>query len=171
MTTSLRRLRDLCLVALLLITAEVGQPATAQVPLLPSASLRVLPQTHGQVWPADFNRDGITDLASGADDIVNEGEEFVQISLGNGDGTFRAPIVSTTIGMVRAVGDLNRDGFADVVAAHPEGFDRAGGQRRRNVAGAAPGDGGSRVRRLRPGDRSERRRVPGSDPGGLHRSS
>lgn len=127
MTTALRRLRYSCLVALVLITAEVGPPATAQAPLLPSGTLRVLPQTHGHVWPADFNRDGITDLASGADDIVNEGEEFVQIALGNGDGTFRAPIVSTSIGMVRAVGDLNRDGFADVVAAHPEGLVVLGG--------------------------------------------
>src|SRR5687767_4085426 len=105
MTTALRRLRYSWLVAALLITAEVGPPPTAQAPLLPFAGLRVLPQTHGQVWPADFNRDGITDLASGADDIVSEGEEFVQIALGHGDGTFRAPIVSTTIGMVRAVGE------------------------------------------------------------------
>jgi hypothetical protein len=127
MTTALRRLRYSWLVAALLITAEVGPPPTAQAPLLPFAGLRVLPQTHGQVWPADFNRDGITDLASGADDIVSEGEEFVQIALGHGDGTFRAPIVSTTIGMVRAVGDLNRDGFADVVAAHPEGLIVLGG--------------------------------------------
>jgi hypothetical protein len=50
MTTAMRRLRHLWLVVVLLIAAEVGPPATAQAPLLPSAALLVLPQTHGQLW-------------------------------------------------------------------------------------------------------------------------
>jgi hypothetical protein len=41
----------------------------AQAPLLPHATLRAVPDTYGEVWPADFNEDGVTDLASGADDF------------------------------------------------------------------------------------------------------
>jgi hypothetical protein len=112
------------LVGVMLTAAAAGPPIAAQSSLLPHATLRVVPQTHGQVWPGDFNRDGITDLASGADDITEPttGGEFVQIALGNGDGTFRAPIVSATPGMVRGVADLNRDGRADVVAMGHDGL-------------------------------------------------
>ena len=39
---------------------QFGSPAVAQAPLLPYATLRAVPDTHGQVWPADFNEDGIT---------------------------------------------------------------------------------------------------------------
>ena len=75
-TIRLRRFAAVWLIALLSITAEVGPPATAQAPLLPYATLRTVPQLHGEVWPADFNEDGITDLASGADDFSDpDGEE------------------------------------------------------------------------------------------------
>jgi regulation of enolase protein 1 (concanavalin A-like superfamily) len=118
-----RRFAYVWLIALLSITVEVGPPAVAQAPLLPYATLRVVPDTHGQVWPADFNEDGITDLASGADDFIDlDSEEPIRIALGNGDGTFRPPVISQTIGGVRAVADLNRDGFIDVVALTPDGL-------------------------------------------------
>src|SRR5688572_16437795 len=122
-TIRLRRFASVWLIALLSITAEIGPPAAAQAPLLPYATLRTVPQLHGEVWPADFNEDGITDLASGADDFSDPGiEDPIRISLGNGDGTFRAPVMSPTIGGVRTVGDLNRDGFVDVVALTPDGL-------------------------------------------------
>jgi hypothetical protein len=71
----------------------------------------------------DFNGDGKLDLASvtntctGPNDFVcNHG--FVNILLGNGDGTFHAPVnypfVGAETGSV-AVGDLNRDGKLDLV--------------------------------------------------------
>lgn len=122
--TVLRLAACISLMGLLSITVEVGPPAAAQAPLLPYATLRVVAQTNGQVWPGDFNRDGIADLASGADDpsAPGPGGEHVQIALGNGDGTFKPPIVSGTSGMVRAVADINRDGFLDVVAASANGL-------------------------------------------------
>jgi hypothetical protein len=112
------------LFGLLLITFEVGPPVVAQSPVLPYATLRTLPQTSGEVWPGDFNEDGITDLASGADDMMDpiNSEAPIRVAVGNGDGTFQAPIVSATVGWVRAVADLNRDGFVDVIAATPEGL-------------------------------------------------
>jgi len=68
----------------------------------------VTPGLPGQVWPGDFNRDGITDLAGG--------ETQVLVALGNGDGTFKTPLPVNGAEMVRAVADMNRDGFADIVA-------------------------------------------------------
>ncbi len=120
MTTSARRVAFLSLIGLLSTAVVVDSPVAAQAHLLPAATLRVVPQTHGEVWPGDFNRDGITDLVSGSDALLDplEEEAFVQIALGNGDGTFRAPIVSGTAGWVRAVADMNGDGAIDVLAEH-----------------------------------------------------
>jgi hypothetical protein len=122
-STASRRFACVWLIGLLSITVEVGTPVAAQSTLLPYATLRVVPSTHGEVWPGDFNEDGITDLVSGAGDFTDlDSEEPIRIALGNGDGTFKAPIVSATIGGVRAAADLNRDGFIDVVALTPDGL-------------------------------------------------
>ena len=169
MHTRSRRVTHVWLVSVLLITVEVGPPVAAQAPILPYATLRVVPQTTGEVWPGDFNKDGITDLASGGD----EGDafptnEFVQIALGNGDGTFRAPIVSATGGMVRAVGDMNRDGALDVVAVggRPDGVAR---QRQRDIAAIPHRDGPVAIPGHRTGGRLQRRRPPRHRRTAVHR--
>src|SRR6185436_13888259 len=77
----------------------------AQTANAPAVSRRTVDLTAG-VWPGDFNGDGITDLAGGR-----------RVMLGNGDGTFRSPIDIGYPGNVLAVGDFNRDGKLDVVAA------------------------------------------------------
>jgi hypothetical protein len=77
---------------------------------------------NGIVWPVDLNRDGITDLVSTA---LPSG--MLQVSIGNGDGTFRAPVESSFRGAALGVGDFNGDGRPDVMAyrPNPQGFDFA----------------------------------------------
>jgi len=58
----------------------------------------------------DFNRDGIADFALGT-----EGNGFVGIALGNGNGTFQSPVHYTLNSATSvAIGDFNADGFEDV---------------------------------------------------------
>jgi hypothetical protein len=66
---------------------------------------------------ADFNNDGKADLAVAADGTLKQG---VNVMLGNGDGTFAAPI-NTSISSYGSnphrlqSADVNRDGVADLV--------------------------------------------------------
>ena len=65
----------------------------------------------------DFNGDGKVDLVV-SNDAVNPGMATVSILLGNGDGTFRAPVSYLTGSGAAyvAVGDFNGDGKLDVAA-------------------------------------------------------
>jgi hypothetical protein len=71
------------------------------------------------VVTADFNHDGVTDLAVGA----FEGSSGVQVFLGKGDGTFRTPVAyaSGSGANALATADLNRDGNPDIVIANVTG--------------------------------------------------
>jgi hypothetical protein len=65
---------------------------------------------------ADFNRDGKLDFAVGTD-------QGIFFFAGNGDGTFKSPILTPTFLSVvyLSVGDFNGDGKPDLVFAGPAG--------------------------------------------------
>jgi hypothetical protein len=67
-----------------------------------------------QINRGDFNRDGIPDLIMGNNS--GSGGSAISVYLGNGDGTFRAPLDSGagTAAWDIAVGDFNGDGLLDV---------------------------------------------------------
>ncbi len=71
---------------------------------------------------ADLNADGALDLAV-ADENLTGSPNDLAILLGNGDGTFPAPLLSHTTGTATDVTafDLNQDGRLDLVLAGGEG--------------------------------------------------
>jgi uncharacterized protein (TIGR03437 family) len=67
---------------------------------------------------ADFNEDGILDLAIACEDATTIG-----IAIGNGDGTFRPVVIYGGVNTPRwiATGDFNGDGHTDLAVANLEG--------------------------------------------------
>lgn len=78
-------------------------------------------QTPGNVYNADLNNDGITDVIQD----TGEGTAGFTVSLGNGDGTFKAPqgyyepskVGGGTAPLV--IADFNNDGKVDIAAVQP----------------------------------------------------
>lgn len=70
------------------------------------------------VWAGDLNGDGVPDLLVLTD---QSNFHFVNLSvrLGNGDGTFRAPIPAGPAPYTFTVGDFNGDGKPDVAFCNP----------------------------------------------------
>ncbi len=78
------------------------------------SSIPSMIQQSNAVAAADFNGDGIQDLAVSDS---NSGQVLLAILLGNGDGTFTASNASPTVGLYPdsiAVGDFNSDGIPDL---------------------------------------------------------
>src|SRR5206468_5762063 len=68
----------------------------------------------------DFNGDGIQDLAVADYGVYPQRANTVSILIGNGDGSFRPP-QAVQVGNAPsfvAVGDLNRDGRADLAVSN-----------------------------------------------------
>jgi hypothetical protein len=90
-------------------------PLRAQSAPVPNLSFTLRPELQLNVWPGDFNRDGRTDLISGGDHLTSRTAPLL-LALGRGDGSFAAP---REVGFANAiplnVGDMNADGFVDVL--------------------------------------------------------
>jgi len=76
------------------------------------------------VATADFNRDGKADLVVALSDGGDNDNYFTEggtaVLLGNGDGTFAAPVKYDTPpgGWIAVAGDFNRDGIVDIAVAN-----------------------------------------------------
>ena len=114
---------------LVVINNAINQFGTVSVLLADGSGGFLPPVSYGvggavPIWPAvaDFNRDGNRDLA-----ISVTTTDSVAVLLGNGDGTFQ-PAVNYTVGggpQGIATGDVNGDGFADIISADECGDDPA----------------------------------------------
>jgi large repetitive protein len=104
---SLRMTARIVLCTVILCVAAIAQFETrASVPIL------LLPQS---LAVGDFNRDGKLDLA-----VASQGATGVSVLLGNGDGTFQAP-VNYTVPVAPdyvVVGDLRNIGIQDLVVTN-----------------------------------------------------
>ena len=99
-----------------LVMAGLGPELAAQSGSSPTISLRRF-TIFQNVFPADFNGDGLTDLAGSEDLPSRGGGGHVMVLIGNGAGNFTGRTVTDYIGHVLAVGDFNGDRRTDLVVA------------------------------------------------------
>jgi archaellum component FlaF (FlaF/FlaG flagellin family) len=101
--------RAFCALAALFCLAGAGAPAWAQ---FETRGTTTFPQGSFSIATGDFNKDGKLDV------VMITGNGF-SLALGNGDGTFQAPVTyATQLAYSLAVADFNGDGNLDLVVAN-----------------------------------------------------
>ena len=106
-----------CIAALLTVALYSQLVAETTAPPTPNFAVRTQPQFGFRTWPADFNRDGRTDLIAGARTLVNDVPRVsdLLVSLGRGDGTFTTTRNLGIAAQPLGTSDLDRDTHVDVV--------------------------------------------------------
>src|SRR5215471_13506030 len=100
--------------------ASKRRPTKAGGPVPPPSSIGFVSATQipaggyltGETLLGDFNGDGIPDFVMIVGDPSNPGTFYFSVVLGNGDGTFQAPIWTSTPGNTTdpfGIGDVNND--------------------------------------------------------------
>ncbi len=103
-----------CVLCILISTAF----CYAQTPVDFAGFTTVSGNTPANIYTADLNNDGITDIIQDS----GQSPSGFTVSIGNGDGTFKAPVaytlpVSNTIAMGIATADFNYDGTVDIAVS------------------------------------------------------
>ena len=106
----------------IVLALAAGATTTAQSGSAPAVRVLRDFRLDEKVWPADLNRDGVTDLISSSPTTFSGGSAsggHLQVSTGRGDGTFNAPVQSSFRGFAVGAADFNGDQKVDVIAASP----------------------------------------------------
>lgn len=115
------RVGDIVYVTALLLCSSV---VNAQVSDLFFANLNYPSAGQPAVASGDFNGDGNLDLAQAGSGNVNTGFQ-ISVSLGNGDGSFQAPVFYASGGrfpIAIIATDVNGDGITDLLVLNREDF-------------------------------------------------
>ena len=108
------------------------RPVKAGSPVPPPSSTGFVSATQipaggyltGETLLGDFNGDGIADFVSIVGNPSIPGTFSFSVVLGNGDGTFQAPVLTASPGNMTdpfGIGDVNNDGLDDVIFVHQPG--------------------------------------------------